>query len=192
MVAASPEAVGLGPLVVLNDEIHAARFVAKGHSTRASTFVSGGTGPIGETVESRVHLWFTPRWEDHLGLPASLEGIDVELVKMVTGMPEAPVRAAIERRPSAIVIDGFGGGHVPPPLVPLLAEGIRAGVPIVIATRALAGRTLEETYGMPGGEIDLGRNGVIAAGHLSGQKARLRLMVGLALGREPASLFPVS
>jgi L-asparaginase len=192
VVAATPGTDGLGPVVVLNDEIHTARFVAKSHSTRLSTFVSAGAGPVGEVVEGRAHLWFRPLWEDYVGLPESLADIDVELVRMVTGGEETLLRAAVDRRPQGIVIDGFGGGHVPPPLVPLVSEAIEARIPVVTAPRPLGGRTLERTYRIPGAEFDLIERGVIPAGHLSPHKARLRLMVGLALGREPASLFPVS
>src|ERR1019366_9370552 len=46
-VAASPDAVGLGTLVVANDEIHAARFVRKTHSSSPSSFQSPGAGPLG-------------------------------------------------------------------------------------------------------------------------------------------------
>jgi L-asparaginase/Glu-tRNA(Gln) amidotransferase subunit D len=44
---------------------------------------------------------------------------------------------------------------------------------------------------MPGSEVDLAERGAILAGALSGHKARLRLLVGLALGRDPRGLFPV-
>jgi len=44
---------------------------------------------------------------------------------------------------------------------------------------------------MPGSETDLTDRGAILAGSLSGHKARLRLLIGLALGRDPRELFPV-
>jgi L-asparaginase len=191
-VAADERFGETGPVVVLNDEVHAARFAAKSHSTRLSTFASAGAGPLGEVAERRPHLWFRPIWEDYLGLPASLDGIEVEIVRMVSGAADSQLRDAIARRPGAIVIDGFGGGHVPPPLVPAVADGIAAGIPIVMAPRPPGGRTLERTYGMPGGEMQLVELGVIPAGHLPPHKARLRLLVGLALGRAPSTLFPVS
>jgi L-asparaginase len=190
--AADPRFGDVGPVVVLNDEIHAARFVAKSHTTRLSTFASAGAGPLGEVVERRPHLWFVPVWEDYLGLPESLDGIEVEIVRMVTGAGGSQLADAVARRPAAIVIDGFGGGHVPPPLVPAVADAIVTGLPVVMAPRPPGGRTLERTYGMAGAEMDLVGRGVIPAGHLPPHKARLRLLVGLALGREPASLFPVS
>jgi L-asparaginase len=89
------------------------------------------------------------------------------------------------------VIEGTGGGHVPPPLLPALDEALAAGIPVVVATRCASGRNLESTYGMPGGETDLIRRGVLPAGLISGHKARLRLLVGRALGRPPDELFPV-
>jgi L-asparaginase len=191
LVAADPASARLGPVVVLNDELHAARFATKSHTARLSTIASPGAGPLGEVVEGRLHTWFLPAWEDFLGLPDSLAGIDVPLVRMAADPEERLLSAAIESAPAAVVIEGTGGGHVPPPLLPTLDGALATGIPVVLATRCAAGRNLESTYGMPGGEVDLIRRGVLPAGFLSGHKARLRLVVGLALGRSPHELFPV-
>lgn len=50
-VAATPEARGLGALVVFNDEIHAARFVAKTHTSSLSAFRSRPVGALGWLTE---------------------------------------------------------------------------------------------------------------------------------------------
>ncbi len=46
-VAASPQARGPGCLVVLNDEVHAARFARKAHTANPAAFRSATAGPIG-------------------------------------------------------------------------------------------------------------------------------------------------
>jgi L-asparaginase len=191
LVAAGEETAGLGPLIVLNDELHTARFATKLHTTRVSTIGSPGAGPIGDIVERRVNLWFRPAYEDYLGLPDSIDGSRVELVRIAADPSEALLRAAAERAPHGIVVEGTGGGHLPPALLPALDDAIGAGIPVVVATRCSSGANLEETYGMPGGETDLRRRGALPAGLLSGHKARLRLIVGRALGLEPDTLFPV-
>ena len=53
-VAVSPEARGLGTLVVLNDDIHAARFVQKSHTALPSAFASPPlrpSAPNGENID---------------------------------------------------------------------------------------------------------------------------------------------
>jgi L-asparaginase len=191
IVAASTETARLGPVVVLNDELHTARFAQKVHTTRLSTISSLGAGPVGEVVEGRVHVWFRPVWEDYLGLPDSIDEAPVELVRLAADPSDALLRAAIETLPSGIVIEGTGGGHVPPGLLGALDDAIAAGIPVVVATRCPSGRNLEETYGMPGSERDLLRRGALPAGLLSGHKARLRLIVGRSLGLQPEGLFPI-
>src|SRR6185437_11792260 len=47
VAAASPAVAGLGPVVVLNDDLHAARFATKTHTSRVSTIGSPGAGPLG-------------------------------------------------------------------------------------------------------------------------------------------------
>lgn len=191
LVAASPVAAGLGPLIVLNDELHAARFATKSHTMRVSTIASPGAGPLGEVAEQRVDVWWRPAWEDFVGLPDSLDGVDVELVRVAAGVTDTVLRAVVERRPAGIVIEGTGGGHVMSPLLAALDDAVAAGIPVVVASRTASGPNLERTYRMAGGETDLIDRGVLPVGWLSGHKARLRLMIGLAVGIDPRTLFPV-
>ena len=191
IVAASPAAAHVGPLVVLNDELHCARFVTKTHTSRLSSFASPNAGRIGEIVERRVHVWWRPAWDDYLGLPESLAGYAVESVRLGVDANDAVLRAAtIEGLPSGIVVEGMGGGHVPSGMLSALDAVLAAGVPVVLAT-GRTGPNLQRTYHGPGSETDLMERGVIPAGSLSTNKARARLLVGLALQRAPAELFPV-
>jgi L-asparaginase len=190
-VAALPRAATLGPLVVMNDEVHSARFVMKTHTSRPSTFASPGAGALGELVEGRVDLWFQPLWDDYLGRPRSIEGHSVELLRVAAGIDDGLMRAAIARQPEGIVLEGFGGGHLPVSLLPALDDAVAAGIAVVIATRGVAGPNLERTYRLEGAETDLIERGALPAGAISGHKARLRLLVGRALGHSPQSLFPV-
>jgi L-asparaginase len=61
-------------------------------------------------------------------------------------------------------------------------EDLVAFAPVVLASRVEAGRTLESTYGFPGGEIDLLSRGLLAAGGLGALKARILLSTLLSSG----------
>ena len=56
-VAASPEARGLGALVVLNDEVHAAREVTKTSTSRLQTFRAADFGCLAHADGDRV-AWY--------------------------------------------------------------------------------------------------------------------------------------
>ncbi len=190
-VAIAEETAPLGPLVVLDDTLHTARFATKTHTSRPSTFGSPGAGPVGEVVEGRVDVWFQPVWDDYLGRPDSLDSSSVELLSVAAGIDDTLLRAAIAKQPAGIVIEGFGGGHLPLTLLPAVDDAVAAEIAVVIATRGVAGPNLERTYRMEGAETDLIERGALPAGTLAGHKARLRLLVGHALGMLPHELFPV-
>ncbi|WP_437986820.1 hypothetical protein [Sorangium sp. So ce117] len=64
---------------------------------------------------------------------------------------------------------------------------MQAGTPVVLSSRCPGGR-VTPTYGAPGGGRRLRDLGVIAAGALSGPKARLALMFALGAGLDGAAL----
>lgn len=190
-VAAHGPAVGLGPVLVLDGLIHAARFAAKVNALSVGGFGSPAAGPLGRVVEGRPSVWLTPAYDDYLGLPSTGELPHVELVRMALGASPGALGAIVATRPSGLVIEGFGGGHVPPPMLEVIDDALASGVPVVMSSRVGDGPTNRSTYGAPGCELDLQERGALMAGALSGVKARLRLTVALALGLDASDVFPL-
>src|SRR5262249_37369809 len=70
--ATAPDARGLGVLVVMNDEIHAARHVRKTHTASLAAFRSPTVGPIGYVTEGEARIVLAPSRRDPIpnGVPA--------------------------------------------------------------------------------------------------------------------------
>jgi L-asparaginase len=173
-VAASDEARGLGSVVVLNDEIHAARFVAKSHTTLPSAFMSPGAGPLGWCVEGRVRIRTRLRRAATLRVADQGAGPRVPIVATWMGDDGALLQSVLDSGCDGMVIAAFGAAHVPP-AVSRAAGAAARHVPVVVASRVGAGQLLQRTYDFPGSESDLRRNGVISAGWLAPVKARVML-----------------
>jgi len=95
-VAASINTRGLGVAVVMNDQMHAPRYVTKSHTTATDTMISPGVGPIGTVDDSGVWL----RWR-----PARLPRMPlvepeprVYLVRMAAGMDDLFLRVLHRER----------------------------------------------------------------------------------------------
>lgn len=181
LVAADPEARGLGTLVVLNDEIHAARFVRKAHTALTSTFVSPFLGPLGLVAEGRARLLACVAPTPKLALPADAALPPVALLKFAMGDDGRLVRALAGLGFKGAVLEGMGAGHVPGIIADMVGE-LAGAMPVVLASRTLGGPVFTRTYGYPGSEIDLLGRGLIPAGFLQGPKARLLLTFALASG----------
>jgi L-asparaginase len=179
-VAASPAARGLGVLVVLNGEIHAARSVQKAHTYALNAFTSAPCGPIGWVVEDRPRIVYRPvariacialdssRVIPYVGLATTFGGDDG---RALAGYDRDDV--------AGLVIQTLGSGHVPERLVGSLAL-LAQKMPIAYASRVPFGDLFLNTYAYPGAEIDLLRRGLICAGAISGPKARALLAILLA------------
>lgn len=176
-VAASDAAHGLGTLAVLNDEIHAARFVQKSHAALPSAFTSPMAGPLGLVAEDRVRI--LTRVARHPTLPAALGApAPVALLRWAMGDDGRLLGTLPGLGYAGAVIEAMGSGHVPADAVEAIGA-LAARMPVVLASRCATGPVFMQTYGYPGGEIDLIRRGAIPAGMLSGPKARL--LLGLVL-----------
>ena len=179
-VADSPAARGWGALVCANGELHAARRVTKTDTTSTATFQSPGSGPVG---------WITDAEPVLLGpkptRPARGDGIvtEVGLVATYPDLDPGVVAWHTDRGARGLVIEGTGAGNLPGPIAEAASTAVAEGVAVVVASRCPTGTT-STTYGGPGGGATLAEAGLIAAGDLSGPKARLALMV--ALGVEPS------
>lgn len=181
-VAAAAETVGLGTLVVLNDQIHAARFVRKTHTSSPATFRSLTVGPIGWMVEGtpRVALRY-PALE---GTPTRVGKVPaVALLKSVLGDDSRMIERVEDLGYAGLVVEAFGAGHVPANVVPAL-EDLASRIPVILASRTGSGEMSQKTYGFAGSERDLLSRGLIPSGFLDGLKARILLSLLLAAGTD--------
>jgi len=172
-VAAAAQAHGLGTLVVLNDQIHAARVVQKSHTSLPSAFTSPLAGPLGLVAEGRVHFYVQPS-ERLPPLVAGGTDAPIALLRMSLGDDGRMLRQLPAAGYRGAVIEGMGAGHVPAHVAPMIGELAQA-MPVVLASRVQSGPAFRSTYGFTGSETDLLQRGAIPAGALSGLKARLLL-----------------
>jgi L-asparaginase len=190
-VAASAVAGGLGVLVVFNDEIHAARFVSKTHTSKPSAFQSRIIGPIGWLSEGHPVIVSRPVGRFSLSVPSDARVPPVALIRAALDDDGRILRSLAAQGFRGAVIEGFGGGHVTPPMVTAI-ERLATEMPVVLASRTGSGELLRSTYRYRGSETELLEIGAIPAGILDGLKARILLSLCLAadpVGQSVATAF---
>jgi L-asparaginase len=185
-VACSPAARDLGALVVFNDQIHAARWVRKTHSTSTATFASPNTGPIGQLVEDQVRILTRPARQD--GVQGRAEPADLDANKValytVTLDDDGQLLDGLADKYQGLVVAAYGVGHVPSALAPVLGE-LAQRIPVVLTSRTGGGSVLRNTYSSVGSESDLLKRGLVDGGFLDPYKARVLLRLLLATGEGP-------
>ncbi|MDW7675995.1 MAG: asparaginase, partial [Bacillota bacterium] len=183
--ATSKEAAGKGVLVVMNEEIHTASEVTKTHSANVYTFASPFWGPIGYVDEDGIFFRRMPLGLQKIQPNELVE--EVHLVKATAGQDGLILNALVEKEAKGIIIEGLGRGNVPPGLLPGIKSAVKAKIPIVLTTRVFGGRVLD-VYGYEGGAKQLKELGVIMGGEISGQKARIKLMLALGITNDHNAL----
>jgi len=180
-VAASGAASGLGTVVVLNDEIHPARFVRKTHTSNPATFRSDPAGPIGWISEGVTRVVMRPVGEHKVDLSRDAGERPVALYHVALGDDGRLLPEVEGKGYAGLVVEAMGGGHVPSVVAGTL-EDLASKMPVVLASRTGGGEVLRTTYGFVGSETDLLDRGLIYASHLDGRKARLLLTLLLRSG----------
>jgi L-asparaginase len=179
IVAAAPDARGLGAMILFEGDVHAAREVTKTHASRVDTFRSPGLGKLGEVDQGTFHLYRRPAQRrvlpDH-GLEER-----VELVKPGLGSRPDYLEWCADNGVRGVVLEAFGRGNAPRGFAGAIARLVSAGTPVVVVSRCPEGRTAL-IYGADGGAVTLAESGAVFAGDLSGVKARLMLSALLAAG----------
>lgn len=177
-VAADPGARGLGALVLLNDEIQAAREVTKTSTLRLQTFRTPDFGALGHADADGI-FWYrrplrrlAPETEFDVRGMEALPRVDIAYAH--ADADGTAIEAFVAAGAKGIVTAGFAPGYVTPAMSAAMADAVRKGVAVVTSSRAGSGRAARTT-----------RNaalGFVTADNLTPQKARILLALALAHG----------
>lgn len=174
-----------GVLVAMNDEVHTARFVTKTHTTNVSTFRTPTFGPIGLISKHHVHFYQELINQEVCHIDHLVDG--VYLLKAYAGMTSSLFEAIDTPATKGLVIEALGAGNLPPETLPGLQKLLDHKIPIVLVSRCFNG-VAEDVYDYQGGGVELKKMGIIFCRGLNGQKARIKLLVGLSAGKKGAEL----
>ena len=174
-VAGSSEARGKGVLVVLNDEIHAARDVVKTSTYRLQTFRSADFGALGHADGDGVHFYRAPLGAHMPDTPFAALKLTtlprVEIIYSYAGADGALVDAAVNSGARGLVSAGLAPGSPTPDQRAAFERAAKAGIVVVHRSRA-AGRVAPRRR--------LRESGIVAGEDFSPQKARILLMLALS------------
>ena len=185
-VAGSADARGRGVLVVLNDEIHAARDVVKTSTYRLQTFRSVDFGALGHADGDGVHFYRAPTRPHMPDTPfAGLELATlprVEIIFSYAGADGALVDAAVAAGARGIVSAGFAPGSPTPEQRSAFERAAKSGIVVVQCSRA-SGRVAPRRR--------LRESGIVAGEDFSPQKARILLMLALSTTSDITRIQPL-
>ena len=187
-LAASPEARGRGPLVVLNDEIHYAREVQKMNSTALNTFQSPNRGRAGVMNVGTIHFFSKNTTRHSTQSEFSVDGVTaadlprVDIIYSYANFGPDVVDFLVKQGVKGIVLAGVGDGNSTDAVIAALADAAKKGVAVVRCTRTGSGLIVRNV------EVDDDKMGFIAGMELSPQKARILLMLGLMKTSDTAKL----
>ena len=184
-VACCPDASGAGSLIVFNGRVLAARDSIKMHTSNLDAFRAPMHGPLGNVDDQLAIMFRRSLVRQHIA-PEEIEP-RVVLVKVCSGMDSEYLVYALEHGNRGLVIEAMGQGNIPPEMLPGIRAWLEAGRPVVLVSRCPEGRALD-TYAYEGGGKQLRRMGVIFGEDLTGQKARIKLMLLLGTTQDVAEI----
>jgi L-asparaginase len=178
-VAADPKARGQGVMVLLNDEIDAARDVTKNNTYRVDTFVSRDLGPLGYADSDRVVFYRkslkrnTAKTEFDVSALTTLPKVDI--VYAYQDADRAPIDALVAAGSKGIVLDDSADTFPD-----ATKAGQAKGVVFVQSDRKGSGRVVlsEKAAG----------KGLVTADNLNAQKSRILLRLALTKTSDPKEI----
>ena len=175
-VASDDKAADKGVLVVMNDEIHAAKYVTKTHTTNVSTFQTPTHGPLGLIMKQEILYFKTAEPRVRFDLDY-IQGL-VPIISAYAGMTDELIDMLDLEQLDGLVIQAFGAGNVPKETAQKLENLLQKGIPVALVSRCFNG-IAEPVYAYQGGGVQLQESGVLFVKELNAQKARLKLLIAL-------------
>jgi len=178
-VASDNRAADKGVLVVMNDEIHAAKYVTKTHTTNVSTFQTPTHGPLGLIMKQEILYFKTAEPRVRFDLD-HIQGL-VPIISAYAGMTDELIDMRDLEQLDGLIIQAFGAGNIPKETSQKLESLLQKGIPVALVSRCFNG-IAEPVYAYQGGGVQLQKSGVFFVKELNAQKARLKLLIALNAG----------
>ena len=178
-VAAAPESIGRGVMVVFHGKVLAGRTAVKTDTTDLDAFEAPHGLPLGRVEQGRVE--YLPGQNvagQFTQLHPSALSARIALVPMVVGDDGRMLDLARVDHDGLVVV-AFGSGNVPPGAVPAIGRWVADGKPVVLASRCLKG-VVSPIYAFDGGGARLIGMGAIPAGPRAVSQARMELMISMS------------
>ncbi len=182
-VAISDQAVGQGVLVVLNEDISAARDVWKTDNRRVQTFDSASGGRLG-TVDPDGVRFYRRSLQPHTTASefdiSEVDALpDVHILSDFTGLNETVVQHYGKQPMDGLVVRTFAGGRMSPGMLAGLQSLAGRGIPTVVTSRVPKGRIVSPPdYEFPA---------IVSRGQQD-NKARILLMLALTRTADPGEI----
>ena len=183
-VAASNKTYKFGTVVVLNEEIHAAREVTKSNSAREDTFQTPMLGMLGYVDDNAVSIYRIPtraaKSLDEWATPFDLSKISasglprVDIVVAHQGAGGEQITAAVAAGAKGIVTMGTGNGGITSGMITARNDAMKKGVIVAAVTRTGSGTMYSE---------DRDGYGLVSADNLNAYHARIALQICLAYSK---------
>jgi L-asparaginase len=185
-VATNPDARDRGVLVVIDDEVHAARDVTKTNTTDTDTFASPTAGKLGIVSFGKARFFRRPDRAHTLASEFEVDHLEslprVEIIYAHAHMLPDLAKAAVAAGAKGVVVAGVGNGNLATCVTEALAEAARAGVVVVRSSRVGSG-VVGRNH-----EVDDDRCGFVAADDHNPAKARVLLQLALTRTSDPAEI----
>lgn len=182
-VATSDQATGQGVLVVLNEDISAARDVWKTDNRRVQTFSGSIAGPLG-TVDPDGVRFFRRSLQPHTTASefdvSAVESLpDVLIFSDFAGLDESVVEQFGQLPMDGLVVRTFAGGRMSAGMLAGLKRISYRGIPTVVTSRVPNGRIVSPPdYEFPA---------IVSRGQQD-NKARILLMLALTMTSDPGEI----
>lgn len=181
-VAADGGAAGRGVLMVMGDDVFAARDARKIATQGANGFDGFPRGAIASVTPASLAWFGAPDRRDaaaRFPFPDALPR--VETLYAQAGIDTAGLEALLAIGARGIVLAGMGQGNAPAPVIAALAEAARGGIAVVRSTRVCQGLVDRNV------EVGDDAHGFIAARGFNPAKSRILLQLLIASGLRDAA-----
>ena len=179
-VAGAPESSGNGVLIVISEDIHAARYLRKLDSQSLNAFESrpGPIGKIRRGIPIYTYLGL-PELKKYTQITSCSNDINIPIIPMYLGCDLSFVNF---EKIDGLVLAGMGTGSLSDSVINRLSPEITNKIPVCITSRCLVGGNYDDFY-YKGSLQKYTSKGFILEGYegLSPYQARIKLMLDLAV-----------